>query len=43
MLNTCPTADHPLWIDLFNPTDEESARVQSGWHMRVPSHAGDRA
>jgi magnesium transporter len=39
MLNTCPTADHPLWIDLFNPTDEESARVQSGWHMRVPSRA----
>ena len=39
MLSTCPPNGKPLWIDLFNPTEEETARVQSEWHIRVPSRA----
>src|SRR5438093_9044706 len=39
MLSTCPTNDKPLWIDLFNPTEEDVTRVQSDWHIRVPTRA----
>ena len=39
MLNACPSSSAPLWIDLFNPSDEEIARVESEWHVKVPSRA----
>jgi len=39
MLSTCPPNGTPLWVDLFNPTEEETARVQSEWYIRVPSRA----
>jgi magnesium transporter len=39
MLNACPSPTAPLWIDLFNPTEEEIARVQSEWKVRIPSRA----
>jgi magnesium transporter len=39
MLSLCPPNGKPLWIDLFNPTEAEIARVQSESHVRVPSRA----
>jgi magnesium transporter len=41
MLNVCPSveAGPPLWIDLFNPTPEEVSRVESEWHVRVPTRS----
>jgi magnesium transporter len=44
MLETYPQAADPevsgtapVWIDLFNPTPEESARVTRDFHVQVPS------
>ena len=40
MLNVCPcSSGKPVWIDLFDPTPEETARVESEWHLQVPSRA----
>lgn len=40
MLNLCPASGgKPVWIDLFNPTPEEVSRVESEWHLHVPSRA----
>ena len=39
MLSTCPSSEAPLWIDLFNPSEEEVARVESTWRVRVPTQA----
>ena len=40
MLNICPIAHgKPVWIDLFNPTPEEVSRVETEWHLHVPSRA----
>ena len=40
MLSLCRSASGtPLWIDLYNPTPEEVAQVQSQFHLRVPSRA----
>jgi magnesium transporter len=39
MLNTCSPTGSPLWVDLLNPSDEEIAKVQSEWKVRIPSRA----
>lgn len=39
MLSICPPDGPPLWIDLFNPAEDENARVQRDFHIRVPSRA----
>jgi len=41
VLNVCPSShgDRPVWIDLFDPTPQEIARVKSEWHLQVPSRA----
>ena len=41
MLNVCPSSEAgtPQWIDLFEPTPEEVARVEQRWHVKVPSRA----
>ena len=40
MLNVCPASgSKPVWLDLFNPSPEEAARVESEWRVTVPSRA----
>jgi len=39
MLNTCSPTGSPLWVDLLNPSEDEIARVQSEWRVRIPSRS----
>src|SRR6185437_622632 len=40
MLNICPNMHgNPVWIDLFDPTPDESERVRAKWHVHIPSRA----
>ncbi|MGA9794127.1 MAG: magnesium transporter CorA family protein [Rhizomicrobium sp.] len=39
MLNFYPSSEHPLWIDLFNPTDSETQSIAKALDIEVPARA----